>query len=407
MHLLEIAVLKKEIDERCLIMYNFISGIQIGGNVMKRCAGYVMSVIVLALFLTFCVSAECNHNFNAAPGSSDVISFSDGFHSYYCLNGCGSFGTAAGGYGERERCNMALAFSKAPTCTEEGKQVYMCTVCYNRTESVIPKAKHKYKRTRKLPTCTSGGFDLFSCTICNKSYTENICGPTSHISDGGIVKTLPTYSNNGIIVSSCRCCGKELSRKTIPGFIKIEENIATDKVNGLKINSVNATSVKLVWTESAGADNYRVYYSVNKKSWKSVSTKGTYITVNKLIPATEYYFKITASRKNAEGEDSSILSACTKPSKPSVTRVSSSKKSTAAIRWERLKNVNGYELEYTLKSFDDEKSVKKVKVINTCLKTIKKLKSGRKYRFRVRAYKTCGSKKIFGAYSKVKTLKIK
>ena len=32
MHLLEIAVLKKEIDERCLIMYNFISDIQIGGT---------------------------------------------------------------------------------------------------------------------------------------------------------------------------------------------------------------------------------------------------------------------------------------------------------------------------------------------------------------------------------------
>ena len=39
--------------------------------------------------------------------------------------------------------------------------------------------------------------------------------------------------------------------------------------------------------------------------------------------------------------------------------------------------------------------------------TVKKLKSGKKYSFRVRAYKKVGGKTYYGAWSKTKSVKVK
>ena len=48
-----------------------------------------------------------------------------------------------------------------------------------------------------------------------------------------------------------------------------------------------------------------------------------------------------------------------------------------------------------------------IKKDTTISKTVKKLKSGKKYYFRVRAYKTIGGKKVYTGYSNKKSIKIR
>ena len=74
------------------------------------------------------------------------------------------------------------------------------------------------------------------------------------------------------------------------------------------------------------------------------------------------------------------------------------------VRWNAVKDVKGYQLQYALnKKFKKKKSVqtKKTKY------TIKKLKKKKTYYIRVRAYKMNGKKKVYGKWSKVKKVKIK
>ena len=78
-----------------------------------------------------------------------------------------------------------------------------------------------------------------------------------------------------------------------------------------------------------------------------------------------------------------------------------------SIYCEKISNSTGYELQYSLKNnFKGKKSVK-IKSKKTLNKTIKNLKSNKKYYIRIRAYKLVDGKKIYGDFSKVKNIKIK
>lgn len=71
------------------------------------------------------------------------------------------------------------------------------------------------------------------------------------------------------------------------------------------------------------------------------------------------------------------------------------------ISWAKAAGVSGYEIQYSLKS--NFKKVKKITVAkaSTKAKTIKGLKKKKKYFVRIRAYKKSGSKKIYGAWTKI------
>ena len=74
------------------------------------------------------------------------------------------------------------------------------------------------------------------------------------------------------------------------------------------------------------------------------------------------------------------------------------------LSWKKIKGVKGYQVRYAL----SKGKLKKAK-IKACKKNsyvIKKLKN-KKYFVQVRAYKIVGKKKYYGAWSKVKSVKVK
>mgnify|MGYP004501564427 FL=1 len=90
--------------------------------------------------------------------------------------------------------------------------------------------------------------------------------------------------------------------------------------------------------------------------------------------------------------------------KVTSVKAASKKKQTAVISWKKAKGADRYEVQYSLK-----KNMKKAKskLVSKTSVTITKLKKSKKYYVRVRAISNSGSKKTYGKWSAVSTVKIK
>ena len=93
-----------------------------------------------------------------------------------------------------------------------------------------------------------------------------------------------------------------------------------------------------------------------------------------------------------------------KPAKVKKLKVKSKKKKQIKVTFGKVNKADGYQICYAAnKKF---KKAKKV-LVKATDKTIKKLKAKKKYYVRVRAYRKNGSKKLYGAWSSVKKVKVK
>ena len=65
--------------------------------------------------------------------------------------------------------------TKPATCTEEGEEVYKCSICGHIAETrTIPALGHDYDDgvVTTAPTCTETGVKTYTCAVCGHSYTE-------------------------------------------------------------------------------------------------------------------------------------------------------------------------------------------------------------------------------------------
>lgn len=89
--------------------------------------------------------------------------------------------------------------------------------------------------------------------------------------------------------------------------------------------------------------------------------------------------------------------------KPTTIKSIKGGKKSLTVKWAKVSGANGYVIQYsTSKNFKKAKTVK-VKKASTIKKTVKKLKSGKRYYVRIKAYKGSSSSK----WSKTKSVKVK
>ena len=160
-----------------------------------------------------------------------------------------------------------------------------------------------------------------------------------------------------------------------------------------------AEKVKVSWSKSSKAVKYNLYRSTKAKSgYRKIKTvTSSAYTDRKVTAGKTYYYKVQAVA--SEGAYSSANSAAVK--------VKSAKKGRANISWKKISGASGYEVymsQYKSKGFKKKAAVKKQKVVSA---SVKGLKSGKKYYVKIRAYRTINGKKVYGAYSKIKSITIK
>ena len=217
----------------------------------------------------------------------------------------------------------------------------------------------------------------------------------------------PTYKKSGKTEGKkCSECGTILAAQRTVARKKLKK-VTSLKKKSVKLASGSKTTLTLSWKKVTGAEKYVVQQYVNKK-WKTVaSTKKTYYTVKKLKANKSYKFRVRAKAGKYYGSYSKTYTAKTVPLKPTVKVKAGKKQLTAS--WKTVANITGYEVQYSTSKKFTKKTTQKVtiKKAKTKKTSIKKLKKGKKYFVKVRAYKTVGKKKIYGAWSTVKTVKVK
>ena len=135
-----------------------------------------------------------------------------------------------------------------------------------------------------------------------------------------------------------------------------------------------------------------------------------------------YKFDTTATKPSdattTATKPAATTTATTTATKPAVKPVKkvTVKKQTAKVKagkkkltvtWKKDKNVSGYQIKIATKKNFKGAETYTVKSYKTYKKVIKKLKAKKKYFVKVRAYKTVGKSKVYGAYSAVRSCKVK
>lgn len=182
--------------------------------------------------------------------------------------------------------------------------------------------------------------------------------------------------------------------------------ISPQKVNSVSIAKNSATTATVSWGKVDKVSGYEILkYDANKNSFVHAvyaSADSTSYQFTKLQNSALHSYIVKAYKTidgdKYFGEQSDAVSVFIKPAKAQLTSVTM-KNSTLNVEWKKL-DCTGYEIIYTTdRKFKKGLKTVKIKNSNTTKKAIKKLKKGKKYYVKVRAYAVNNGKKLYGSKS--------
>ncbi len=103
----------------------------------------------------------------------------------------------------------------APTCTQPGKRLFVCSVCGAKKEEPIPATGHKLgaAAVSVYPGCVSEGISERKCSLCGETVQTPI-PPTGHSFGEWTDRKKAGCKNSGVRARQCEVCGKIESEKT-------------------------------------------------------------------------------------------------------------------------------------------------------------------------------------------------
>lgn len=182
--------------------------------------------------------------------------------------------------------------------------------------------------------------------------------------------------------------------------------ILPQKVNSVSIAKNSATTATVSWGKVDKVSGYEILkYDANKNSFVHAvyaSADSTSYQFTKLQNSALHSYIVKAYKTidgdKYFGEQSDAVSVFIKPAKAQLTSVTM-KNSTLNVEWKKL-DCTGYEIIYTTdRKFKKGLKTVKIKNSNTTKKAIKKLKKGKKYYVKVRAYAVNNGEKLYGSKS--------
>ncbi|RDU22154.1 hypothetical protein [Anaerosacchariphilus polymeriproducens] len=188
----------------------------------------------------------------------------------------------------------------------------------------------------------------------------------------------------------------------------------TQKTPGrVSINKAYSTAynkIKIKWKKASGASGYYIYQSTSPKGkYKHVKTvsggSSTSGSVSGLKTGKTYYFKVRAykviSGAKCFGSYSGAKSARPMPSKTSIIKRTAADYRSIKLTWKKVSGASGYKIYRSTKKTGSYKMIKTVTSGNRTSYTNKKLTTGKTYYYKIKAYRTVGSKKYYSKYSSV------
>lgn len=191
-----------------------------------------------------------------------------------------------------------------------------------------------------------------------------------------------------------------------------EYSVKPGKPSGLKVASVSYNSAKIMWNAQKGATGYRIYRAEGSKGlsmYKDIDASATAFADTGLATGVSYKYAVAALTEAGENtlESAKSESISVKPALKKTSVKLSPGKKKIKVKWSKVSGASGYVIMRSTKKGSGYKTVKTVKKGSAVSFTNKKLKKGKKYYYKVRAYRIVNGKKVFGAYSAVRSAKAK
>lgn len=193
-----------------------------------------------------------------------------------------------------------------------------------------------------------------------------------------------------------------------------KKSYSVGAVSGFHVKGRRKHSLTLAWDRLSGVTGYQLYMYDNEKKdfvlYSSTATnKENKVTVYGLSAGKVYQFYVRAysmiDGKRRHGEFTEILKTVTKPDKPKKVKLKASKKKQVRVQFKKVKACSGYELQISTKKSFSKKNTRTYRLGKGAKsKTIKKLKSKKKYYIRIRAYIRHEGKTYYGAYSRKRSI---
>ncbi len=186
------------------------------------------------------------------------------------------------------------------------------------------------------------------------------------------------------------------------------------RVTGVKAASASYHKIRLTWSARSGADGYEIYEAKGKKgAYKKVADrkKGSgqsYVLAGRRT-GTLYRYKIRAYQL-VEGTKVYSGFSAARSAKPTLKKPSvkiKAGKGKITLKWKPVSGASGYQIYRSGKKNKGYKRIKTVTRGKTAKYRNKKLKKGKRYYFKVRAYRRVGGKKVYSSFSAVKYKKVK
>ncbi len=270
---------------------------------------------------------------------------------------------------------LSVIEQKEATCTENGYIVRGCANCDYTEKEIIPATNHIFddEGVNTPATCDKEGYTTYTCAVCGEKQVIKTSEKLGHIYKTEVTEPA-TFGKAGVVTEKCEHCGKAIVSNTINAIKSVKLAQTKFAYTGKKIKP------EVIVNDSKGERVSAKYYTVTYKNNKKIGSATAKVTFKGLYSGTKTLkFKIV-------------------PKGVGVSNTSSTCK-TIKYTWGRVKNAKGYKIQYsTSKKF---KKAKKVTIKNRkiCVKYFNNLKSGKKYYFRVRAYKTVKGKNYYGKWS--------
>jgi len=225
------------------------------------------------------------------------------------------------------------------------------------------------------------------------------------------IKTLTgtSYTNTGLTTGKnyyykVRAYCVAGSATTFGSYSSVKSAKPVPATPTLTAKSSGYNSIKLTWTKVPGRTGYALYRATSSGgTYTKIKTlTGTTYTNTGLTTGKTYYYKVRAYCDDGStttfGSYSSVKSARPVPSKPASVKAARASLGSIKLTWGAVSGATRYQV-YRATSKTGKYSL--IATTSNRSYTNKGLKTGKYYYYKVRAYRSVGSAKVYGGFSSV------
>lgn len=322
-----------------------------------------------------------------------------------------------------------------------GETYYLKLNYYGEDTVTIQMSAKKHTHTYKIEdsekaTMDDSGYVIKECSKCGKTtkktyyYAKTVkLSSTSYVYDGKTktpkIIVSDSKGNNLVMNTDYKVSGTKSAKAIGKYSIKISfignysgsktlsYSIKPDAPKNVKRSKVTSSSITLTWDKVSKATSYTVYmYEYGSYSKVKTVTTNT-AKISNLSACSDYKFKVYAVTKtdssSVSSSASSVITAVTAPEAPSGYIDSTSKGKVKIDLINYSSNKTSFQIYMATSKNGDYKLVKTIKNVegfNDPSATIKDLKSGKTYYFKVRSYYTKNSVTAYSGWSKTAAVKV-